>query len=546
MGKVYGKKPNQQKKIAPAENVGVQSSAPVEESLVPVPVVAEVAESTVITPAGNKKKSKQKKKPVTAKESATKAAPTCDEGNPPQMQQPASEGEKPSKNGKKQEKETKNSNVSSDSAQKENPIGGSGKQQTPPVKGKKRSLKAFLRRYWYWFVAVPLLVTVSFVWLYFIGAFDSVNAIVIKSSTPKDINMPVDSMYHIVVTSDSDIVPTYSTDHPSIVEVTRDGYLISHKEGTAVVTVAFGTRKKYEVAVTVSSYYMVWYLTTGDSFYIEDVYATFPGNSSKLKNYDMKRNEYLDIALDEDGKQYFYVKENVPADCEPVLVYVSAENEQDSSKIDQKGVLTIFLVPTEEEKTAKMATYQDGLIAEGKLMDVPDDQVDEELEFSCGAPYELHPKLTAGGFVQFFLDGLPDPDFPVELVQTGKFAINAMLPEFYIIAVVDNKEAYRYKCKAVPTSTDLELEVGDRVIMEDYRDMMGDEQIRFSADSPKLEEYYDEAGAFVGFTATQSTEGVVHIDCSSYEDRDYVTYRFNVVIKNKSVATYDEEAGGDE
>ena len=401
----------------------------------------------------------------------------------------------------------------------------------------KKTFKAVLRRYWYWFVAIPVLLCVSFVWLYFIGVFDSVNAIVIRTSTPEAISMPVDSMYHMVVTSNSDIPPVFSSNHTSVVEVTEDGFLIAHKEGSAVVTATFG-KKRYQVAVNVYALSVAWYMVAGDSFTQEDVFAAFP-DVSDLGGVDITGNGYLEKTYDGETEKYV-VQEGYDADIQPIYIYATNMDwEGNLLKQQAKGMITLWLVLTEAEKQEKIEEYQKSFAQEEPVA-VDLSRVDENLVIECGGTNSLRPKFTKEGFVKFYVEGDFDDEFPLRIDQTGEFAIEAMLNEFYIIAIVNNEEAYVYKCKANPRSTVVNLSVGEKMIIEDYYGSISVEVVRFSSVSSKLSPLYGDAGDFIGYTALERTDENIYIDCTSYEDKDYITFRFIVRIDDNPLPEGDE------
>ncbi|MBO4538748.1 MAG: hypothetical protein J5781_00615 [Clostridia bacterium] len=213
---------------------------------------------------------------------------------------------------------------------------------------KKMTFKQIVRRYWYWFATIPVLITVCFVWLYLIGVFDTVKPIVISTNTPKNIDMYVDSTYHMVVTSDSDRTPVYTSSRPYVVEVDNDGFLIAHDEGIAVVTVDFGV-KRYDVTVNVFSYTYTWYLTTDDSFTQQDVYDVFPEVAHTIQSFSMSGSEYVKSAPgDEPGHTVYTVTEEIPGDALPFYVAIGAPSKKNPELITSKGQLPVFLVQTQD------------------------------------------------------------------------------------------------------------------------------------------------------------------------------------------------------
>lgn len=397
-------------------------------------------------------------------------------------------------------------------------------------KKSKKSFKTVLRRYWYWFATIPVLFVVSFVWLYFIGVFDSVNAIVIRTSTPDAIEMPVESMYHMVVTSDSGETPVFSSNHPSIVEVTEDGYLISHREGSAVITASFGKRR-HEVAVTVTALSTVWYLMPGDAFTRSDVFAAFPSISG-LSGIQVSGNGFLKTEFPEGGDEKYVVQEGFSEGVAPVYIYATALGwEGDTLKEETKATVTLWMVPTAEEKEKKMDAYQK-YIFDGETVDVKLDGAEETMTVECGVIYDLRPKFLKDGFVKFYVDGNFEDDFPIRMEQTGALTVDAMIDEFFVVAVADNEEFYRYKIKANPRISNLTLSVGQEILMEDYYKDIPIDVARFSSTSSKLQPLYGDEGDFIGFKALEVTDMGVYIDCSSYIDKDYIGFRFNVSIND--------------
>ena len=399
----------------------------------------------------------------------------------------------------------------------------------------KKTFKQVLKRYWYWFATIPLLIVVSFVWLYFIGVFDTVNAIVVRSTAPQDINLPVNSTYHLVVTTDTGDTPVYSSNHPSIVEVTSDGLLITHNEGAAIVTASFG-KKKYQVAVSVSAFAKVWYLTVGDTFSQSDIYNAFPEVSYLLQSVEMSFAdfpEYLDVTPGENGVEYV-VKDNIPDD-ESIGGFFYVYGLDEDGRSDQKGVLSLRLVTSPEVKEQKTAEYLKS-IGDTAALEIPKDQIDEEVEFDCGSDHEFRPKLKTTGLVRYVAEGIPE-GFPYILQQTGSIYLDVMLEDFYVSAVVvDTGEVYRYKCNVLPMSSGITINVGETMLISEYENMVpidgmtDPSRIKYTSLSAKLREVYDDNGKLIGFYAAEATEKYVCINCSTYEEPEYVRYRFVVTI----------------
>ncbi len=404
----------------------------------------------------------------------------------------------------------------------------------------KRTFKLVLKRYWYWFATIPLLFVLSFVWLYFLGVFDTVNAIVIQSATPESINLPVDSMYHIVVTSDIGVKPVYSSNHTSIAEVTQDGLIITHKEGTAVITASFG-KKRYEVAVSVSGYGNTWYLTAGDTFDDNDVYSAFPSIAKSLQMVTTDTNGYIDSYLGEDGAVYTVTDKVKKEGTGLAFFYVYSAAEDESSDFEQKGVLTIRVVEDEKTKQEKQSAYQKYIFENEKSIEIPKDRVDEKLEIACGSTYDLLPTLKTEGFVRFEAEDVPD-DFPIILTQTGQVSMDAMLSKFYINAVVGTGEVYRYECTATPRFMAITLQVGEEFIFEDHLDLFPSdiaemEQKNFVSASDKLQEIRDDFNKLIGFKAVEKTQEYAYLNFSPYGNEKYVTFRLVVSIS-------DDDPGG--
>ena len=68
--------------------------------------------------------------------------------------------------------------------------------------------------------------------------------------------------------------------------------------------------------------------------------------------------------------------------------------------------------------------------------------------------------------------------------------------------------------------------------MEDYYKDIPIDVARFSSTSSKLQPLYGDEGDFIGFKALEVTDMGVYIDCSSYIDKDYIGFRFNVSIND--------------
>ncbi len=387
-----------------------------------------------------------------------------------------------------------------------------------------------MRRFWYWFVVVPVLIAVSFVWMYFIGVFDTVKPIEITTDTPKSIEMYVNSSYHLVVSSDSGRKPKYSSSRPYVVEAKENGFLIAHDEGIAVITADFGV-KKYEVAVNVYPYAAAWYLTTGDTFTQSDVYKLFSNVASDLGSISVSGREQLESTWnDEKDEEEYVVVGEVPEDAAPAFFSVGSPSKRNGIDFSTKGVLTVYLVPTEEEKKAKTEEYEKALAeARADLPEIPD-RVDEELVFSCGSPIELEPKIASEGYVSYYLQSVQE-DFPIVLDQRGTIASDAMLEEFFIVAVVNNSEIWRWKCTAEPRQAQIYLSVGQKFLFEEYESTIPFDIIGVSTKSPKLEPLYN-GEELIGYRALETNEQNVYIDCYSYKDKDFVTFRFVVDIND--------------
>ena len=387
-----------------------------------------------------------------------------------------------------------------------------------------------MRRYWYWFVVVPVLIAVSFVWMSFIGLFDTLKPIAIKTDTPKNIDMYVNSSYHMVVTSDSDRTPVYSSSRPYVVEAREDGFLIAHDEGIAVVTADFGV-KKYEVVVNVFPYAFNWYLTTGDKFTQQDVYDVFSFAASDLSSFSISGNEHLETALNnETNVSEYVVTGEIPDDAAPVYISIGSPSNKNNLTFSTKGELTVYLVPSPEIKAERTAAYEKALKeSRGALPDIPD-RVDEEMVVDCGAVMELKPKISSEGHLSYYLQGV-DPDFPLKIDQRGTIFSEALLDEFYIVAVVSSGEIWRWKCTAVPRSAPVYLSVGQKILLEDYASTIPSDVVRINSTSAKLEPLYS-GEELIGYRALETTERYVFINCYSDEDKDYVTFRLVVTIND--------------
>lgn len=401
---------------------------------------------------------------------------------------------------------------------------------TMEQKAKKLTFKQFMRRYWYWFVVVPVLIAVSFVWMSFIGVFDNVKPVTIKTDTPRNINMRVNSSYHMVVTSDSDRKPVYSSSRPYVVEVKEDGFLIAHDEGIAVVTADFGV-KRYQVSVNVYPFALNWYLTTGDKFTRQDVYNTFYPIASDLSSISVSGSEYLESTWNEEiNDEEYVVLGDIPDNEPPAFISVGSPSKKNSLLFSDKGVLTVYLVPTPEIKAERTAAYEKELEKNiPKTPDIPD-RVDEELTVDCGSPVELKPKIVSEGYLSYYLQGV-DEDFPIVLDQRGTIFSEALSDEFYIVAAVSGGETWRWKCKAEPRSAPVYLSVGQKMLLEDYASTIPFDIVGISCTSAKLEALYSDE-ELIGYRALETTEQHVFIDCFSDKSKNYVTFRFIVTIND--------------
>ena len=400
------------------------------------------------------------------------------------------------------------------------------------------TFKQIMRRYWYWFMTIPLLVTICCVWLFLIGAFDIVKPITISTNTPKNIDMYVDSTYHMVVTSDSDRKPTYSSSRPYVVEVDSDGFLISHDEGIAVVTVDFGV-KKYNVTVSVFPYTYTWYLTTGDSFTQQDVYDAFPEVEHTIQSFSMSGSEYVENQPgDEPGRTVFTVTGEIAQDALPFYVAIGAPSEKNPEIITNKGQLTVFLVQTQDIKAERTAAYEQSLAAaQTPITQIPD-RVDEALKVDCGYEIDLKPHLETEGYVTYMLQDVPD-GFPAVIDQRGIVRVQALLNEFYVVAVVSTGETWRWRCTAVPQFMDLDLVVGEEVLLDDIISFIPTDVVRIECASAKIKTLYNEDG-LMGFRALEATEQQVYVNCYSSMDENYIIYRIAVSIKDESADTEEE------
>lgn len=394
----------------------------------------------------------------------------------------------------------------------------------------EKTFKAVLKRYWYWFATIPVLIAVSFIWLYFIGTFDKVNAIVIRTSTPQTISMPVDSLYHMVITSETGELPVYTSSNPKIVEVSDDGYLLSHNEGLAKVTADFG-KKKYVVTVLVSSLGVVWYKTAGDSFTNDDIFAAFP-TLTNLQGVSITGAKYIETHF-EDTPVRYDVLGGFPEDTAPVFIYVTTPDADNGTLTDeQRGVITLWLVQTTEEKDQRTAAYQKYLADQLVTPTIPQDQVDEVLEIECVVDeLVLRPALQREGFVRFYIESDYD-DFPFHLDQLGNFSVDASASEFFIDVVVDNKEVYRYKCSSTPFTSTIYLSVGETMYFDDYTDNILPGITKFSANSAKLQALYDDNEKLIGYKALESTDNFLYIYGSYPEYDKYLSFRFKTYISN--------------
>ncbi|MCR4661919.1 MAG: hypothetical protein K5765_08005 [Clostridia bacterium] len=136
---------------------------------------------------------------------------------------------------------------------------------TKSVKKKEKikyTPKQFFKRFWYWFVVMPLLIVGILLWLYFMdfhieeknNQFSPDPEIIEKGITdcPENVDMYLGRSFYISIDSKY-AGATFSMDNGGIVEIDDDGYVKAVKIGTDVIHVIKDSMQK-DIHVNVTSY----------------------------------------------------------------------------------------------------------------------------------------------------------------------------------------------------------------------------------------------------------------------------------------------------
>ena len=256
----------------------------------------------------------------TREEAKEKAAEKSEQGANEISEKDSSPKKKGKKSGKKGK--TNGSETLAEVSHKEKGAGpdgkgseNKGKSEDGSVEKKKGgAFKRILKRYWYWPVAVVVMVTIVVVWLYLMGyvgdRFKQKEAVIVLDA--EEANMIVDGYYKIGAYAEGYVV-TYGVgdgefDGDGSVEVdSNSGVVHALKPGIKKVYVYAGNKKK-AVRINVNILSIAWRLGVGDEFYASQVRETVGGvfDMTKTNRIDLTGTDVLEERTDDSGRTYYY------------------------------------------------------------------------------------------------------------------------------------------------------------------------------------------------------------------------------------------------
>ncbi len=412
------------------------------------------------------------------------------------------------------------------------------------VKKDTADVKKFFRRYWYWFVTIPVLIAVVFVWLYFLGIFEKSAPIVLNSSTPLTIDLYVDTSYRFSVTkenTDADIV--FSSSMPDVVAVDETGMMTAHEEGTSIVTAKLGNHTK-KVTVNVFCHEYKWFVTENETFSKKDIFNAFSylGNSvtdTAFVNFDL-----LEVTDVDDGGEIYTVRTlgaketRLNDDYDLTYVELSGNREKGNKIVSvRKAILYIYVFEDTEKRDAAKADYE-------KLVGKPQEiippafdkaKIDVTKTFIVGEICSIIPSFSGSGLVLYSYECADElsEKATVSLSQTGTVTAYEKAHLYVTAFIADADYVCRYDLSFEPSTTAVEIRLNEEPIyLNDYEGFFPENTAEIVPSSERLQPILDgDEGTVIGYKGVTTTRENEPVYLYAKDQKGAVIAQIAVTIK---------------
>lgn len=369
-----------------------------------------------------------------------------------------------------------------------------------------RTLKAraFFKRYWYWFVVIPLLIGGILGWCAGMGYFNAKELVL-----PDDEIVVAPMSYYRLGDYVGKEKVSYSVPSQySDVLAVSDGILYAKKYGEGKIVVNAG-RKRGEISVEVSPYVVRWVLGVGDEIDAKKVTdfpnAFYPVNSVNYASTDV-------FYIDEDESVFVAKKEGVA-----IITYYA----------EDVPVCELWVSVRENVSEEQRSTKALQLLSDSSAF-YEEQNVTGSEEVELGLTLLLTEYGFSGNGVIYFESSAPEV---ASVYQNGQ--VNANMPGSALVTVAcvgDAGMEYKTIKVTVPVAErTIEMEreinarnprVGETITEEMMHEVFYNELVvRYDTESPALTKTAE------GFLASYSTENYVYIDGYSADGKKIVRYK---------------------
>lgn len=253
------------------------------------------------------------------------------------------------------------------------------KKSSSPRAGKAR---AFFKRYWYWFVAIAVLIGVTIGWCAGMGLFTPDYS----DEVPDEVSL-LSFTYYIMPDKIGKFDAKYTVPEKYAETITvEENVIYAKKEGTAFLKVAYG-KASASVRVEITRYESNWTVGVGDEFTLDQLYGLANSLQPDVTRFDNSDTTVLKSVDSHDGtvKKYVVAKQGLAVltfsrDDEMVCLInlMAKDNVQDHEKNIETEKTLVRNKPfktdpnVKEKKTLSIADKIDasqikGLIGSGNV-----------------------------------------------------------------------------------------------------------------------------------------------------------------------------------
>ncbi len=419
--------------------------------------------------------------------------------------------------------------------------------------GDKKTLSPtarFFRRFWYWFVTVPVLIAVSVVWLYFLGVFEDTRTkkVTLSTSSPESIFLLPENLFRFFVTASDGSSITYSSSDENVAEVSEEGIVYTHSPGTCDIY-AKAADQSVRLSVIVSRYAIKWFKVAGDTFTDDDILSAIPDLEGVVTGYTPGESYdcYTTFQNEQTVGSSYRINGIGSSPIWDDYTYFAITLYGMESYVDpvygdmyrtvSLGEILVYVFAEEDARDTAQTNYD--LQHQREALE-PMNTFAKEIDLTCLSVIDVLSEIvpefvdvTTSGLVSFYLE---DCSVSYTVKQSGKLVVSSKCT-CYIRVYIGETLYNRYRLNVNPIEVSESYSLQDFITVDSLREKAPNDVASFSASDKRLIPQY-EGGNLIGFIANELADpGTLFI--LGKDSGDHLIFRSKIAIYEK--IDYDEE-----